>query len=103
MRSRRVSQGVLSVTPTTFRERVIKAVMRIPKGEVRSYKEVAWMAGNPNAFRAVARVMATNIDSKIPCHRVIKSDGTVGGFGRGGEAEKRALLMKEGVILRRVA
>jgi methylated-DNA-[protein]-cysteine S-methyltransferase len=82
-----------------FKERVIKAVMRIPPGEVRSYKEVAWMAGNPHAFRAVARVMAMNTDPKVPCHRVIKSDGTLGGFGRGGEARKRELLRREGVLL----
>ncbi len=82
-----------------FKERVIKAVMRIPRGEVRSYKEVAWMAGNPNAFRAVARVMAQNHDPKVPCHRVIKSDGTIGGYGHGGEARKRELLRREGVDL----
>lgn len=91
--------GELSVTPTTFRERVIRAVMRIPKGKVRSYKEVAWMAGSPNAFRAVARIMATNTDANVPCHRVIKSDGTIGGYGHGGEAKKRELLRHEGVIL----
>lgn len=83
----------------TFKERVIKAVMRIPKGEVRSYKEVAWAAGSPNAFRAVARVMATNTDPQVPCHRVIRSDGAVGGYGKGGEAEKRALLLEEGIRL----
>lgn len=85
----------------TFKERVIKAVLRIPRGEVRSYKEVAWMAGSPNAFRAVARVMAQNTDPKVPCHRVIKSDGTLGGYGHGGEAKKRALLIDEGVLLKR--
>lgn len=83
----------------TFKQRVIKAVMRIPKGEVRSYKEVAWAAGSPNAFRAVARVMARNTDPQVPCHRVIRSDGAVGGYGKGGEAKKRALLLEEGVRL----
>lgn len=82
-----------------FKERVIRAVSRIPKGEVRTYKEVAYLAGCPHAYRAVARVMSSNTDPQIPCHRVIKSDGTPGGYGKGGEAEKRALLQAEGVIL----
>ena len=80
-----------------FKERVLKAVRMIPKGEVRSYKEVAWAAGNPGAFRAVAQIMARNTDKSVPCHRVIKSDGTLGGYGKGGEAEKRRLLQAEGV------
>jgi methylated-DNA-[protein]-cysteine S-methyltransferase len=83
----------------SFRERVLKVVRSIPRGKAYSYKQVAWAAGSPNAFRAVAHIMATNTDPKIPCHRVIKSDGTPGGYGKGGEDEKRRLLLEEGVIL----
>lgn len=87
-------------TYNSFRERVVKAVCSIPRGQVRSYKEVAWAAGNPNAFRAVARIMATTTDTKVPCHRVIKSDGSVGGYGSG-EAEKLRLLTEEGVRMKK--
>lgn len=80
-----------------FVERVEKAVRRIPRGEVRSYKEVAWLAGSPLAYRAVAQVMARNNDPTLPCHRVIKSDGSIGGYGQGGIERKRKLLREEGV------
>lgn len=64
-----------------------------------SYSEVANAAGRPKAARAVANIMAKNFDPDIPCHRVIRSDGRLGGYNRGGEAAKRALLESEGVIL----
>lgn len=83
----------------SFKERVLKVVCSIPKGEAYSYKQVAWASGSPNAFRAVARIMATNTDPHVPCHRVIRSDGTVGGYGHGGEDTKRKLLLEEGVVL----
>ena len=59
----------------TFRERVFFIVRQIPKGEVLTYKAVATRAGSPNAFRAVGNILNTNYDPKIPCHRVIRSDG----------------------------
>jgi O-6-methylguanine DNA methyltransferase len=77
----------------------VKAVVRtIPKGKVMTYKEVATAAGKPAAFRAVANIMAKNYDSSVPCHRVIRSDGTLGGYNRGGEAGKRAILEAENAI-----
>ena len=70
----------------------------IPKGSVLTYKEVAKKAGNVHAARAVACIMAHNYDPDIPCHRVIRSDGTLGGYNRGGEKAKRAILQSEGAL-----
>ena len=76
----------------------VKAVVRkIPKGKTMTYKEVAAKAGNPKAARAVANVMAANYDPLIPCHRVIRTDGGLGGYNRGGVKKKRAILQGEGV------
>ena len=55
-------------------------VKKIPRGETRTYKEVATEAGNPKAARAVGAVMHANYDPDIPCHRVILSDGKIGGY-----------------------
>jgi methylated-DNA-[protein]-cysteine S-methyltransferase len=60
-----------------------------------TYKAVALKAGNPQAARAVARIMAANFDPEIPCHRVIRSDGTLGGYNRGGIEAKREILEGE--------
>jgi len=81
-----------------FKARVLKIVGKIKKGQTRTYKEVARLAGSPRAYRAVGLVMARNYDLKIPCHRVIKSDGSPGSYNRGGAKRKIALLRKEGVI-----
>ena len=64
-----------------------------------TYKEVAIKAGNAKAARAVGAVMRTNYNPDVPCHRVVRSDGSLGSYNRGGERKKRALLKKEGVIL----
>jgi O-6-methylguanine DNA methyltransferase len=85
--------------PTPFAEAVRAVVRKIPRGEVLSYKEVAERAGSPRAYRAVATVMAHNFDSTVPCHRVIKNDGTPGGYNRGGASKKRLLLIEEGVSI----
>ncbi len=79
----------------TFSERVIEVVINIPKGKTMSYKEVASRAGNPNAARAVANLMAANYNLDIPCHRVIRSDGSLGGYNRGGTEAKRVILEGE--------
>ena len=78
-------------------EKVRAVVRKIPKGEVMTYSEVAAAAGKPAAARAVANVMAKNYDLDIPCHRVIRSDGQLGGYNRGGVDTKRAILRAEGV------
>ncbi len=83
---------------TDFTTRVKAVVRNIPRGEVLTYGEVAAAVGRPKAARAVARVMAGNYDPEIPCHRVVRSDHRPGGYNRGGESVKRALLVSEGVI-----
>jgi methylated-DNA-[protein]-cysteine S-methyltransferase len=79
----------------TFTSRVQHVVKSIRPGQTKSYKEVATLAGNPRAARAVARIMAANYDPAIPCHRVIKSDGTLGGYNRGGILKKQEILAAE--------
>lgn len=80
----------------TFRARVENVVRAIPAGETKSYKEVAILADCPRGARAVARIMANNYDLTVPCHRVIRSDGGLGGYNRGGVMVKRTILEKEG-------
>ena len=82
----------------TFREKVLAIVKKIPKGGSMTYKEVATKAGNSKAARAVGAIMRTNYDPSIPCHRVIRSDGTLGSYNRGGERRKRGLLTMEGAL-----
>lgn len=79
-----------------FAERVRDAVRAIPAGQVMTYGEIARAIGAPRYARQVARVMSHNYLPDVPCHRVIKSDGTLGGYNRGGTHAKRALLIKEG-------
>jgi methylated-DNA-[protein]-cysteine S-methyltransferase len=81
----------------TFAERVVDVVRKIPRGKTLSYKDVAARAGSPNAFRAVGTIMSANHDPKVPCHRVIKSDGSPGGYN-GFMGEKVRLLREEGAI-----
>lgn len=83
-----------------FSERVRKVVRAIPKGKTLSYSQVATAAGSPGAARAVGTVMANNFDPTVPCHRVIKADGSPGRYNRsGGEKEKRRILRSEGVSI----
>jgi len=79
-----------------FTERVRSVVRSIPKGRTLSYGEVAAVAGSPGAARAVGSIMKHNYDKSVPCHRVIKSDGSVGEYNRGGSEMKRKLLKAEG-------
>lgn len=81
----------------TFRDRVLAVVAKIPKGSTMSYKEVAVIAGNAKAPRAVGAIMKTNVDPNIPCHRVIRSDGKAGGYNRGA-AKKIERLKEEGAM-----
>ncbi len=78
-----------------FADKVREVVKAIKPGKTLSYKEVAKAAGNEKAARAVAQIMAKNYDPDIPCHRVIRSDGSLGGYNRGGEKAKRAILESE--------
>ena len=83
---------------SSFAARVRDAVRQIPKGETRSYGQVAAAIGHPGAARAVGTVMRNNFDTTVPCHRVIHADGSLGRYNRGGEAAKRKLLKAEGAL-----
>ena len=78
-----------------FTEAVLAVVRAIPAGSTLSYGEVAKLAGSPGAARAVGTIMAQNYREDVPCHRVIKSDGSPGAYNRGGEEVKRAILLSE--------
>ena len=83
----------------SFKDRVLVVVAEIPKGETRTYKEVASAAGSPRAARVVGNIMRNNDNPHVPCHRVIKSDGTFGGYnGLRGVKTKEELLRREGAI-----
>lgn len=84
---------------TLFQKKVWKALLEIPKGETITYKELARKIGKPNAIRAVANAVGSNpAPVTIPCHRVIRSDGSLGGYsGKGGIKTKLALLIEEGI------
>ena len=82
---------------TAFREAVLRELMTVPYGETTTYTELARAVGNPRAVRAVGSACATNpLPLFIPCHRVLRSDGRLGGY-RGGVEAKRVLLRMEGI------
>lgn len=81
-----------------FQQKVLRATSAIPRGKVSTYQCIAKQIGKPKAARAVGRALANNpFPLIIPCHRVIRSDGSLGGY-QGGLKMKRALLKKEGVF-----
>ncbi len=92
----------MNLKGTNFQLKVWNYLRKIPKGSVKTYLQVAKAIGKPKAFRAVANAIAKNpYPIKIPCHRVIRSDGMIGGYsGKGGIKEKRRLLNVEKVILK---
>ena len=74
-----------------FSKKVYEVVRGIPKGQTLTYGEVARLAGNPGAARAVGNILSKNYDPKIPCHRVIRKMGAFGGY-RWGMPRKKAIL-----------
>ena len=86
---------------TKFQLKVWNYLKTIPKGTVKTYKQVAIAIKSPKSARAVANACGKNpYAPKIPCHRVIRSDGSLGGYsGKGGVKTKRFLLEKEGITL----
>jgi methylated-DNA-[protein]-cysteine S-methyltransferase len=81
-----------------FRQRVLRAINRIPYGQTRSYTEMARKAGNERAVRAAGSACGSNpIPLVVPCHRVLRTGGALGGYG-GGLPMKEALLQLEGVL-----
>lgn len=85
---------------TLFQRKVYAALLKIPKGQVRTYAQVARMIGRPNAARAVGQACKRNRWAPaIPCHRVVASSGKLGGYsGPGGLTAKRQLLRREGAL-----
>lgn len=83
---------------TKFQLQVWEEIKKIPKGSVKTYKEIASIIGKPHSSRAVANACAKNpLIIEIPCHRVIRSDGLLGGYsGKGGIKKKMQLLIDEG-------
>lgn len=75
----------------------MEVVANIPKGKVMSYGQVAALAGNPAAARAVGNIMSKNRNPRVPCHRVIRSDGQIGGFAFG-KRRKVEMLAAEGYL-----
>ena len=91
----------MKLVGTTFQLTVWNYLRQIPKGTVKTYSQVANAIGKPSAIRAVASAIGKNpYPPKIPCHRVIRSDGSLGGYsGKGGIKTKKMLLKKEGINL----
>tara|TARA_Y100000996_G_scaffold154214_1_gene118769 strand:+ start:190 stop:489 length:300 start_codon:yes stop_codon:yes gene_type:complete len=87
---------------TPFQIKVWNYLMKIPKGKVLTYKEVAKAIGKPKSYRAVANAIGKNpYPPKIPCHRVVRSDGGIGGYsGKGGIDQKKRLLRSEKVFIK---
>ena len=90
---------VKNLKGTEFQKKVWQALTKIPRGETITYKELAKKIGKPRAVRAVANTVGTNPCAPfIPCHRVIRNDGSLGGYSsKGGIKTKRLLLKKEGI------
>ena len=87
---------------TPFQLKVWNYLMKIPKGKVLTYKEVAKAIGKPKSYRAVANAVGKNpFPPNIPCHRVVRSDGGIGGYsGKGGIDQKIRLLRSEKVFMK---
>ena len=92
--------NILKIEGTVFQIKVWQEINKIPKGSVKTYKEIAYLIGRPKSSRAVANACGKNpCVPLIPCHRVIRSDGHLGGYsGRGGIEEKKKLLINEGFL-----
>lgn len=86
----------LDLKGTPFQKKVWSALTRIPYGETRSYQDIAKVIGHPKAFRAVGNANGQNsIPLIVPCHRVIESNGGLGGFGHGIKVKKRLLDLEK--------
>lgn len=85
---------------TKFQKKVYLAVLSIPKGQTRSYGWVAAKAGSPGAYRAVGNALGRNPwPVRVPCHRVIRSDGSIGGYYKGAALKRRILRREKGLTL----
>jgi methylated-DNA-[protein]-cysteine S-methyltransferase len=93
-----MENDITNIRSQIFSDIVRKVVRGIPRGQVLSYAQVAKLAGSPGAARAVGTVMKQNFDETVPCHRVVKSNGEVGDYNRGGRAAKASRLREEGAV-----
>ena len=95
------TEFVLNPQGTSFQQSVWQALQAIPYGSLRTYQEIAQSIGKPKSVRAVANAIGANpICIFIPCHRVVRSDGEIGGYSSGnGASLKRELLLSEGINL----
>lgn len=91
-------QKAAKVFETPFAKKVYAIVAKIPKGKTMTYGQVAAKAGKPGAARAVGTIMSHNFRLGIPCHRVVRADGRVGDYNRGGSSRKTELLREEGFL-----
>jgi len=91
----------MKLNGTKFQLKVWNYLKKIPIGSIKTYSQVAKGIGKPFAVRAVGNAIGKNpYPPKIPCHRVVRSDGSLGGYsGKGGVKTKKMLLKKEGIIL----
>jgi O-6-methylguanine DNA methyltransferase len=92
----------MSIQITNFKQKVLEVVRAIPRGQIMSYGQVASAAGSPGASRAVGSIMSHNQDLSIPCHRVVRSDGSIGQYNglrtkQTGAQSKLELLRSEGI------
>lgn len=83
---------------TPFQQQVYNVVKKIPKGQTLTYKQVAEKIGRPKAYRAVGQALKKNYSPDIPCHRVIRSDGKLGGYNRGAEMKEKILKKEKAII-----
>ncbi len=99
MKTETISRKLNSYGLTEFQKRVLMATLLIKSGKTKTYKEIAEQIGSKNAYRAVGTALKKNpLPIIIPCHRVVKSDGSFGNYSSGGPKRKIALLKKEGAI-----
>lgn len=88
----------MAKSTSPFQQKIHAIVRLIPRGQTMTYKQVAQLAGNPLASRAVGNILNKNYDPEIPCHRVVHSDGKTGGYNRGSD-RKIQLLKQEKLIM----
>ena len=80
---------------TEFIQKILEIVSEIPKDQTMTYGQVAALASKPRAARVVGMVMSKNYNPEVPCHRVVRADGKIGGYNRGGPETKAKLLWSE--------
>ncbi len=91
------SENKMKANTSEFALKVLDIVRNIKKGKIMTYKEVAAAVGSRQGARAVGTVMKSNYDASVSCHRVVRSDGKIGDYNRGGQEAKIKLLKSEGV------